>query len=126
MDDTRPPGASGHVDPTPEARPLSSTGPTQRPEADAQATGPGGSQPSSGTTDGQGSGPRSAQDRPPLIPEDRTDDIGRDVAERLKPVAEVAEGIAAKAVDLSAKGLTRLSAILEQRRRQRESGQRDR
>ena len=120
MDDTRSPGQSGHIDPTPEARPLSPAGPTPAP-----GTGTGGAQSSSGATDGQGGGPGAAQDRPPLVPEDRTDDIGRDVAERLKPVAEAAEGIAAKAVDLSAKGLTRLSAILEQRRRQRESGQRD-
>lgn len=39
-----------------------------------------------------------------------------DVAQRLKPVAVVAENAAGKAVDLSARGLTRLSGYLERRR----------
>lgn len=96
MDDSRGTGQPGHVEPTPEARPTAAgptpAGGTERPEPE------------------------------PLIPQDRPDDIGRDVADRLKPVAAAAEGIAAKAVDLSTKGLGKLAAMLEERRRQRQGG----
>ncbi len=48
-------------------------------------------------------------------------DRARELAEQLKPVAVAAEEVAVKAVDLSAKGLTRLSAYLEKRRQDRQS-----
>lgn len=43
----------------------------------------------------------------------------RELAERLKPMAMAAEEAAVKAVDLSTKGLNRLSAYLEKRRQER-------
>lgn len=43
-------------------------------------------------------------------------------ARRLKPVAAAAESIAARAVDLSARGLTRLSVTMNERRRRRQAG----
>ncbi len=42
-------------------------------------------------------------------------------ARRLKPVAVAAESIAARAVDLSARGLTRLIATMNERRRRRQA-----
>ena len=53
---------------------------------------------------------------------DRSDQLAHrvtDVAQRLKPVAVVAENAAGRAVDLSARGLARLSAFLERRRQDR-------
>ena len=46
-------------------------------------------------------------------------DRARELAERLKPMAMAAEEAAVKAVDLSTKGLNRLSAYLEKRRQER-------
>ena len=43
-----------------------------------------------------------------------------DMAQRLKPVAIVAENAAGRAVDLSARGLARLSEYLERRRQERD------
>lgn len=48
----------------------------------------------------------------------------RDMADRLKPVALAAEEMTARAVNLSAKGLSKLGAYLDQRRQQR-AAQRD-
>jgi uncharacterized protein (DUF2062 family) len=42
-------------------------------------------------------------------------------AQRLKPVALAAEALAARTVDVSARSLTRLSAILNERRRRRQA-----
>ena len=61
---------------------------------------------------GTGRGTKSGQD--PVA------DRARELAEQLKPVAMAAEEVAVKAVDLSAKGLNRLSAYLEKRRRERQ------
>ncbi|MDQ3695696.1 MAG: hypothetical protein M3464_19075, partial [Chloroflexota bacterium] len=48
------------------------------------------------------------------------DEIAKDLGERLKPVAAAAEEVATKALDLSAKGLSRLVDKLERRRRDRD------
>jgi hypothetical protein len=105
MDNT---GQTGHVEATPEARPL--TPPTMR---DNYAGRPlAGGQPEGGAT-----GQTTSTPVPP-------DEIAREVAERLKPVAAAAEEVAAKAIDLSAKGLTKLAGKLEERRRQRGADQR--
>jgi len=45
---------------------------------------------------------------------------GRDFAEQMKPVATAAEEVTAKAIDLSARGLTKLAAFLEKRRQARQ------
>ncbi len=73
-----------------------------------------GSASSSGSS-GRGAGEGSASGKDPLA------DRAREVAEQLKPVALAAEEMAVKAVDLSAKGLNRLSAYLEKRRQERQS-----
>ena len=111
MDDTRTTGGTGHVEPTPEARPLRP--PTMQDHFAGQGaagTESGqGTQASSGTTAGAGS----------AAPQEKAEEIGREVAERLKPVAAAAEGVVARALDLSAKGLHKLVDKLEERRRQR-------
>lgn len=48
-------------------------------------------------------------------------EMAKSWARRLKPVAVAAESIAARAVDLSARGLTRLSATMNERRRRRQA-----
>jgi hypothetical protein len=110
MDNAGSSGQTGHVEPTPEARPL--TPPTMRdhyvgqPLAGAQPQGPAAT-----------AGHTTSSQVPP-------EEIAREVAERLKPVAAAAEEVAAKALDFSAKGLTKLAGKLEERRRQRGSEQR--
>jgi hypothetical protein len=106
MDST---GPTGHVEPTPEARPL--TPPTMRDNYVGQPLA--GNQLQGQTTAGQ----TTSSQVPP-------EEVAREVAERLKPVAAAAEEVAAKALDFSARGLTKLASKLEERRRQRESGQR--
>ncbi len=69
----------------------------------------------SGRSAGAGAGQGSGGDKDPIA------DRARELAEQLKPVAVAAEEVAVKAVDLSAKGLTRLSAYLEKRRQERQS-----
>lgn len=64
---------------------------------------------------GQSGGAKPGQ--PDIDPEE----IARDVVERLKPVLDAAEDVAAKALDLSAKGLTSLVEKLEERRRHRDA-----
>jgi hypothetical protein len=49
----------------------------------------------------------------------------REWAQRLKPVAVAAEGVTARAVNFSARGLSRLGAILDERRRRRETDRQD-
>jgi hypothetical protein len=100
MNDNR---ATGHVESTPEAEPL-----------DLRSTGRVDSGPAE-------SGAKAAEALGGAA-KDRAGATGHDVAERLKPVAAVAADMAVKGVDLAAKGLTRLSAMLEERRRARGSG----
>jgi hypothetical protein len=74
--------------------------------------------------------PETAGDAPPrqelVVADSRTERSDQvadrlvEAAQRLKPVAIVAENTAAKAVDLSARGLARLSGYLERRRQERE------
>lgn len=49
-------------------------------------------------------------------------EMAKSWARRLKPVALAAESIATRAVDLSARGLTRLSTAMKERRRRRQAG----
>ena len=109
MDETRT-STSGHVESTPEAQPLDPTG-TAEPSSSRSGGGA-----TAGPSGGASAGPSAS------APEDRAEEMARDVAQRLKPVAVAAEDVAAKAVNLSAKGLSRLARILEERRRQRGSG----
>ena len=94
---------------TPEAvvTAASSAGATEQPTA----TSAGAS--SSASAGGSSTTPGGQLERDPEA-------IARDLGERLKPVVEAAEDVATKALDLSAKGLTKLVDILEERRRQRE------
>lgn len=68
-----------------------------------------------GRSEGSGSGQGSGGGKDPIA------DRARELAEQLKPVAVAAEEVAVKAVDLSTKGLNRLSAYLEKRRQERQS-----
>ncbi len=69
----------------------------------------------SARSEGSGAGADASTGKDPFA------DRAREIAEQLKPVALAAEEAAVKAVDLSAKGLNRLSAFLEKRRQERQS-----
>ena len=114
MDDTPTTAGTGHVEPTPEARPL------KPPTMQDHLTGQGAANTQSGQGPQGGSG--SVGGAGYAAPEDKVEEIGREVTERLKPVAAAAEEVAAKALDLSAKGLHKLVDKLEERRRQRGGG----
>lgn len=140
MDDTRS-NPTGNVESTPEAGPLTpptmrdhfadpiqgqqsaaaQAGTTSTPEAVVTAASSTGAteQPSSaaGASTGSATSSKAPADSPELDPEA----IAKDVATRLKPVVEAAEDVATKALDLSAKGLSKLVDILEERRSHRES-----
>lgn len=123
---------TGHVEETPEAGPL--TPPTMQDHyagTPPAGEGPrqaapraGGAFPDSpaapqerggGGAGGAGDAGRQAQDR--------AEEVGRELTERLKPVAAAAEDVAAKALDASAKGLGLLARKLEERRRRRAAGE---
>lgn len=81
-----------------------------------------------GTGPGTGSGFGSGSDAstgPEASAQTGTDDPkaerGREIADQLKPVALAAEEITAKAVDISAKGLTKVAAFLQKRRQARDA-----
>ena len=116
MSQTPTPGPTGHVESTPEAQPLDPN-PAQSVGGNAGQTA---SAPSSGPQNQQASSQSAAGGQ---APQDRAEEIGREVAERLKPVAAVAEEVAARALDLSAKGLSRLAAKLQERRQRATDGQ---
>lgn len=96
---------SGHVEATPEAEPLDSL--------DLRVAPP----PASG-----GDEPAALPPPTPLRPGLDDQPAGGGFVERLKPVTAAAEDVAAAAVSLSAKGLSRLAALLDERR-QRRGGQ---
>ncbi len=52
-------------------------------------------------------------------PKDAVTDAAHHVAERLKPVAAMAETVAVKAIELSSKGLDRLAVYLRERQQTR-------
>ncbi len=137
MDETRPTGETPRFEPTPEAHPLdpaaaepgASAAHQERAAEEAQGTTGTGSQdtspalPQTGDLSERTSGPATAaQVQPSAGAGDPMTDRAREVTERLKPVAVAAEEVAAKAVDLSVKGLTKLSALLERRRQERGTG----
>ena len=126
MDNTRP-TPPGTVQPTPEAGPV--TPPTMQDHF---------AQPTSGTQSaaasqtemtpeatvtaasaGTGSGNQQQGQQSGQTPDAAAQELG----ERLKPVLAAAEDVAVKALDLSAKGLSRLVDRLEERRRQRDSSE---
>ena len=109
------PGPTGRVESRLEARPLDPSSASPPSSSTGQSSG----QPS-GLSASQQSGAGSAGGQ---APQDRAEEIGREVAERLKPVAAVAEEVAARALDLSAKGLGRLAAKLHERRQRASGGQ---
>jgi hypothetical protein len=125
MDDTRS-TQHGNVYPTPEAGPI--TPPTMRDHYDQSAAGPRSdvsgqamSTPEAtvtqtNVTGGGGSGSEGTKE------ERKPEEAAHELGERLKPVLEAAEDVAVKALDLSAKGLTKLVDALEDRRRHRDSG----
>ena len=115
MSQTPTPGPTGHVEATPEAQPLDPS-PAWSPGG---GTGNSSGQPSGPSASGQPSGAAAGSQ----APQDRAEEIGREVAQRLKPVAAVAEEVAARALDLSAKGLGRLAAKLHERRQRAAGGQ---
>ena len=94
---------------------------TQRPDPTARPSGPSGAESDSTVDPGQwtrteaGPGP-GATAHPSGDP---TADRAKEVAEKLKPVAVAAEEAAAKAVELSTKGLNKLSEMLAKRRQDR-------
>lgn len=120
-DPTQSSQTGGHVEETPEARPL--TPPTMQenyagPIGGAEPAPPSAPPPSpsrdweSGSGFGSGSGSGSGAS-------DGDGKGAEEIAERLKPVVAAAEGIAAKALEASTKGLGILARKLEERRRQR-------
>jgi len=115
MDETRS-SAPGHVEPTPEAEPLDPAASPGSPAAQPPAVVP------PEPTQAQSSDTSGPSGAPSAAPQDRVGQIGRDLGQRLKPVAAAAEGIAAQALNLSAKGLGRLAAMLQERRRRRDAG----
>jgi hypothetical protein len=102
MDETRVPNPGGTFEPTPEATPIADQAPV--PVASAGPGGAGATADASATDQSAGG---------------QGGDFAHDLAERLKPVATAAEEIAARAVDLSSKGLEKVAEFLEERRRQR-------
>ena len=115
MDETRRTRRTGHVEPTPEARPL--TPPTMQDHFAGQGAPTAG-----GSTAGQTAQAGAAGGAGSSAPHDKAEEIGREVTERLKPVAAAAEEVAAKGNDISAKVLHKLVDMLEERRRHREGG----
>jgi hypothetical protein len=99
---------------TPEAvvTAASSAGATEQPTATSAGSGAG--------AGAGGSNASGSSATPGGQPERDPEAIARDLGERLKPVVEAAEDVATKALDLSAKGLTKLVDMLEERRRQRQ------
>ncbi len=123
MDNTRP-TPTGSVHATPEAGPL--TPPTMRDHFSDPIPGV---HPAAAARAGTSATPEAvvtgasanAASKEQAAEHDRTsDEIARDVGERFKPVVEAAEDVATKALDLSAKGLSKLVDMLEERRRQRD------
>ena len=131
MDETKT-GDTPRFESTPEAHLLTpsgeatvtSTSASQGSEAAAAQSAPASDTRSGGAQSGSGdtSLPRTAELREIPPGSDLLGERGREVAERLKPVAAAAEEVAAKAVDLSVKGLTRLGALLDKRRQERGGG----
>ena len=114
MDDSRTQPPTGHVESTPEAEPL-----------DLVPTSPPAQTPTGGASDQPSAGPSTPSAAAGSSgSEDRAGEVGRDLAKRLKPVAAAAESAAVTAINLSSKGLSRLAAMLEERRRRRGSGDR--
>lgn len=113
MDQSRGTSTSGGFESTPDATPAGDevTPLIRLDDERAHREEATGASPSSGSsTGGKGDG-------------EKIGELTRDVAERLKPVAAVAEDVAARAVSMSTKGLSRLSEILAARREKRsESG----
>ena len=126
MDRTQRP--TGIIEPTPEARPLTPptmqqhfADPIQFPGSAGQAASkPTGQQTEQtvGQAGSQGAGGR-------LGHKPSAEEVGREVADKLKPVAVAAEEVTARVLDLTAKGLTKLAGMLEERRHQRTGGDRD-
>ena len=131
MDETKT-GNTSHFESTPEAQPLTPDGEaTEIRSSASQGTEAGAAQSEAGSGTRSGGAPpaagtstlaQTAELREIPAGGDVLGDRGRDMAERLKPVAEAAEEVAAKAIDLSVKGLNRLSAMLEKRRQERGGG----
>jgi hypothetical protein len=90
--------------------PMTFTGPESAAQMDEARTSPMSEHHAAATAEEDGMTDRSDRSTNPVAV----------VANRLKPVAIVAENVAGRAVDLSARGLTRLSEYLERRRRLRE------
>ena len=125
MDDTRS-TQHGNVYPTPEAGPI--TPPTMRDHDDQSAAGPRSdvsgqamSTPEATVTQASASGGAGSGNEG-ATSEKKPEDAAHELGERLKPVLEAAEDVAVKALDLSAKGLSKLVDALEDRRRNRDSG----
>jgi len=109
MDESRGTSTGGAFEPTPEATPTADdvTPLIRLDDERAQREETAGASQSAGSsTGGKDDG-------------EKIGELTRDVAERLKPVAAVAEDVAARAVSMSTKGLTRLSEILAARREKR-------
>jgi hypothetical protein len=124
MDDTRS-TQQGNVYPTPEGGPI--TPPTMRDHYDPTAGGAQSdvsgqtiSTPEATVTQTSaigGGGSQSDGAKSEKSPEEAAHELG----DRLKPVFAAAEDVAIKALDLSAKGLSKLGDMLEERRRGRDS-----
>lgn len=119
MVDNRTPSTSQPFETTPEATPIEATDTATSHVHPASAASPetdGGALSSLQPVDSR-SGPTGK------AVEELTETV-REIADKLKPVAVVAEDVASRAVDLSVKGLTKVAAVLEDRRRGRgKSGQ---
>lgn len=117
MDETRS-SAPGHVEATPEVDPLDPTG-----AAATSSNLPAPTPSPFGDPGAAGSTPPTDATTPDAARRERVGAMGRDLGERLKPVASAAEVAAVKALQLSASGLKRLAGMIDERRRQRGSDQ---
>ena len=126
MDYTRP-NPPGTVQPTPEAGPI--TPPTMQDHfaqssSDAQSAAASQTQMTPEATVTAASAGAGSRDQQQSQQSERTpEEVAQELGERLKPVLAAAEDVAVKALDLSAKGLSRLIARLEERLRQRDSSE---
>ena len=107
---------TGSVLPTPEAGPLTPPSMRDHYTTTTQSTPEGTVSLATPPAGGAAEGAQPGAQRPAA-----GDEAPHDLGERLKPVLEAAEDVAVKALDLSARGLSKLVDVLEERRRDRDS-----
>jgi hypothetical protein len=109
--DIRDTSKPGQVEPTPEAQPL--TPPTMQEHFTGDVTSPASASSGQGQEEGQGNG---ASPGGKSGNQARAEEIGREMIERLKPVLVIAGDLAVKALNLTAKGVSKAASKLQERR----------